>query len=89
MSSQVQVSSLLQWFSLDVAVGFSCLLQYCVLRCYFSYFNLHVVVVCFMLLQQLFGVVVVHGISVPPSNASICTVVLVVACYCNNYFVLL
>ncbi|KAG0518341.1 hypothetical protein BDA96_09G167500 [Sorghum bicolor] len=38
---------------------FQSLLQYCVLRCCFSCFNLHVVVVCFMLLQQQFGVVVV------------------------------
>jgi hypothetical protein len=77
----------LQWFSLDVALCFSRLLQYCVLRCCFSCFNLHVVLVCFVLLQQLFGVVV-HSVSVAPSNTLICTIVLIVAtiirCCCTT-----
>ena len=38
--------------------------------------------------KQLFGVVV-HGISVAPSNNLIFTIVLVVVCCCNNYSVLL
>ena len=53
---------MLQWFSLDVAVGFNrcCSTAFLdVLQYVFSCFNLHVAVVVACVFQQLFGVIVI------------------------------